>query len=153
MPTRQPRDQHAPYRTGPSVAEQRDTRVLWDMAGPVQRGSRERGRSLRRASSAPSAGAASSAGRGSAATIPKRSASSTQARDETTQLLTRSTYRHLVCRGLAPDEAATLTAFMCGIPIAEVHWSLRQVNELLFLRALVRAGRFGSSDGGRARPH
>ena len=73
--------------------------------------------------------------------------------DETTQLVTRSTYRHLVSRGLAPDEAATLTAFMCGIPIAEVHWSLRQVNELLFLRALVQAGRFGSSDGGRARPH
>ena len=47
--------------------------------------------------------------------------------------MTRSTYRHLVSRGLAPDEAATLTAFMCGIPIAEVHWSIRQVNQLLFL--------------------
>ncbi|HEY7702270.1 MAG TPA: hypothetical protein VIB02_08145 [Candidatus Limnocylindrales bacterium] len=67
--------------------------------------------------------------------------------------MTRSTYRNLVTRGLAPDEAATLTAFMCGIPIAEVHWSLRQVNQLLFLRALVQSGRFGSSDGGTARPH
>jgi hypothetical protein len=73
--------------------------------------------------------------------------------DETTRLVTRSTYRNLVTRGLAPDEAATLTAFMCGIPIAEVHWSLRQVNQLLFLRALVQSGRFGSSDGGTARPH
>jgi hypothetical protein len=123
------------------------------MAGPVQRGSRERGRSHRRASSALSAGPASSAGRGSAATILERSASPAPVRDETTQLVTRSTFRHLVSRGLAPDEAANLTAFLCGIPIAEVHWSLRQVNQLLFLRALVQAGRFGSADGGRARPH
>jgi len=67
--------------------------------------------------------------------------------------VTRSTYRSLVSRGLAPDEAATLTAFMCGIPIAEVRWSLRQVNELLFLRAMAQAGRFGSSDGGPSRVH
>jgi hypothetical protein len=54
-------------------------------------------------------------------------------------------------RGLAPDEAATLTAFMCGIPIADLQWSIRQVNQLLFLRALVQTGRFGSADGGRSR--
>jgi len=67
--------------------------------------------------------------------------------------MTRSTYRDLVIRGLAPEEAAALTAFMCGIPIAEARWSLRQVNELLFLRAMAQAGRFGSSDGGRDRLH
>ena len=67
--------------------------------------------------------------------------------------MTRSTYRLLVSRGLAPDEAATLTAFMCGIPIAEVRWSLRQVNELLFLRAMAQAGRFGSADGDPRRLH
>ena len=73
--------------------------------------------------------------------------------DETTQLVTRSTYRLLIGRGLAPDEAATLTAFMCGIPIDEVRWSIRQVNQLLFLRELARTGRFGPFDGGRPRPH
>jgi hypothetical protein len=67
--------------------------------------------------------------------------------------VTRSTYRMLVSRGLAPDEAATLTAFMCGIPIDEVRWSIRQVNQLLFLRAMVQTGRFGPGDGGPARPH
>lgn len=73
--------------------------------------------------------------------------------DETTQLVTRSTYRMLVSRGLAPDEAANLTAFMCGIPIDEVRWSIRQVNQLLFLRELAKTGRFGPTDGGRPRPH
>jgi hypothetical protein len=123
------------------------------MAGPAQRGSRERGRSTRRASSGRSVAAASTGGRGFAATTLKPSVTSMPGPDETTRLVTRSTYRNLVTRGLAPDEAATLTAFMCGIPIAEVHWSLRQVNQLLFLRALVQSGRFGSSDGGTARPH
>ena len=123
------------------------------MAGPAQRGSRERGETPHRASSARSGGAVSTVGRGSAATTRTRSARSTTAPVATIPLVTRSTYRNLVIRGLAPDEAATLTAFMCGIPIAEARWSLRQVNELLFLRAMARTGRFGSSDGGRDRLH
>jgi hypothetical protein len=73
--------------------------------------------------------------------------------DEATQHLTRTTYRLLVQRGLAADEAANLTAFMCGIPVADVRWSLGQVNRLLFLRELARTGRFGSKDGGTPRPH
>jgi hypothetical protein len=56
-------------------------------------------------------------------------------------------------QGLAPTEAANLTAFLCGIPIAEVHWSLRQVNQLLFLREMARTGRFGPRDGDPPRPH
>jgi hypothetical protein len=68
-------------------------------------------------------------------------------------LITRSTYRHLLVRGLAPEEAAALTAFMCGIPIAEVRWSLRQINQLLFLRRLAATGRFGALDGEGPRPH
>ena len=71
----------------------------------------------------------------------------------TDQLVTRSTYRLLLMKGLAPDEAANLTAFLCGIPVADVHWSLRQVNELLFLRELARNGRFGPADGEAPRPH
>lgn len=71
----------------------------------------------------------------------------------TDQLVTRSTYRRLLMRGLVPDEAANLTAFLCGIPIADVHWSLRQVNHLLFLREMARTGRFGPADGEAPRPH
>ena len=66
---------------------------------------------------------------------------------------TRATYRHLMSRGLGPDEAATLTAFMCGIPISDTRWSIGQVNQLLFLRAMVQTGRFGRRDGGRTRPN
>ncbi len=68
------------------------------------------------------------------------------------QTITRSTYRLLLMKGLAPDEAANLTAFLCGIPVADVHWSLRQVNLLLFLRKLARSGAFGPADG-EAPPH
>ena len=50
-------------------------------------------------------------------------------------------------RGLAPAEAANLTAFLCGIPVADRHWELREINKLLFLRNLARRGRFGPSDG------
>jgi hypothetical protein len=56
-------------------------------------------------------------------------------------------------RGLRHDEAVALTAFLCGIPIAEARWSLRQVNHLLFLRELARTGRFGAHDGRSIRPH
>ena len=60
---------------------------------------------------------------------------------------TRAVFRVLMMRGLAADEAANLTAFMCGIPIGERHWTIAEVNRLLFLRELARTGRFGSGDG------
>ena len=60
---------------------------------------------------------------------------------------TRRTVRLLMLRGLAPAEAANLTAFLCGIPVADRHWELREINKLLFLRNLARRGRFGPSDG------
>jgi hypothetical protein len=60
---------------------------------------------------------------------------------------TRATYRMLIFRGLEPTEAANLTAFMCGIPVADQRWSLPEVNRLLFLRELNRTGRFGEDDG------
>jgi hypothetical protein len=80
-------------------------------------------------------------------------ATSDRTRTAAEQLVTRSTYRLLMMKGLAPDEAANLTAFLCGIPVADVHWSLRQVNQLLFLREMARTGRFGSADGEAPRPH
>ncbi|HEU4920238.1 MAG TPA: hypothetical protein VFT20_10905 [Candidatus Limnocylindrales bacterium] len=65
-------------------------------------------------------------------------------------MATRVTYRHLLMRGMAPDEAANLTAFIAGLPIGEVHWTLNQINQLLFLRQMQESGRFGGSDGTRA---
>jgi hypothetical protein len=74
-------------------------------------------------------------------------------RDPLTAPATRRTFRTLTALGLSPEEASNLTAFMCGIPIDGARWSLRQVNELLFLRELQRTGRFGRSDGRPIRPH
>ena len=51
---------------------------------------------------------------------PRSAPSTHRRRVATAELETRSTYRLLMSRGLAPDEAADLTAFMCGIPIADV---------------------------------
>jgi hypothetical protein len=62
-------------------------------------------------------------------------------------LQTRATYRMLLLRGLAPTEAANLTAYLCGIAVGGTHWSIGEVNRVLFLRRLARAGRWGSDDG------
>ncbi len=60
-------------------------------------------------------------------------------------LATQTTYRRLMLRGLASEQAANLTAFLCGIPIADQRWGLLEVNRLLFLRQLSRAGRIGGA--------
>jgi hypothetical protein len=56
-------------------------------------------------------------------------------------------YRQLVMRGLTPSEAGNVTAMMRGIPIGATPWTLREINHLLFLRAMRDAGRFGVDDG------
>jgi hypothetical protein len=66
---------------------------------------------------------------------------------------TRATYRLLLLRGLAPDEAANLTAYLCGLPVGEAHWTLGEINRLLFLRELSRSGRWGLEDGLSNRPN
>ncbi|HYC06806.1 MAG TPA: hypothetical protein VEG29_02685 [Candidatus Binatia bacterium] len=86
------------------------------------------------------------------ATAPRRSAPKAgrpERSDRSTDRLlqTRSTYRLLVMRGLAPDEAANLTAYLSGIHRAGRGWKLTEVNQLLFLRELQRSGRFGKTDG------
>ena len=53
-------------------------------------------------------------------------------------------------RGMAPEEAANLTAFLAGLPVGEGHWTLKQINELLFLRRMAELGKFGGQDG---KPH
>jgi hypothetical protein len=106
------------------------------MAGRPRR--EAQGRSSRGDSSWPVPGAHSGAASGSAiaTTIQPVSPASTP------DLGTRATYRNLIIRGLAPDEAANMTAWLAGIEVGESHWTLRQINELLFLRQMNRSGAF-----------
>ena len=115
------------------------------MAGQARRGTRGQGRSPRGGSSSPVLAAASAVASGSA------TATSTVALTTETQrsLATRSTYRHLLLKGMAPEEAANLTAYMAGIPVGEATWTLKQINQLLFLRQMKQTGRFGDTDGSR----
>ena len=110
------------------------------MAGQARRGAQARGRSSR-AGSWPLVAAASVAASGSAIA----STSSAVKPEPTPDPSTRATYRTLIIRGLAPDEAANLTAWLAGIEVGESHWTLRQVNELLFLREMNRAGHFAET--------
>ena len=110
------------------------------MAGQPRRGTRGQGRSSRGDSSWPVLAVASGVASGSAADTLISPAS----RETREALHTRATYRTLLLKGMAPEEAANLTAYMAGIPIGESHWTLRQVNQLLFLRQLQRTGRFGT---------
>ena len=64
---------------------------------------------------------------------------------------TLATYRLLLLRGLSIDEAANLTAFLCGLPLEGQRWKLIELNRLLFLRRLAQTGAWGATDG-TARP-
>ncbi|MEO5940636.1 MAG: hypothetical protein ABIZ72_06635 [Candidatus Limnocylindrales bacterium] len=80
--------------------------------------------------------------------------------EPTPELTTRATYRSLIMRGLAPDEAANLTAYLAGLGATGANWTLKQINQLLFLRQMNRMGHFaepadrihGSRPGPPARP-
>src|SRR5947207_15449064 len=116
------------------------------MAGRRTRDIRAHDRSSAAGRSWPAIGEASAAASGSSigTVLPARTMPSTE---PSASPRTRSTYRLLVMRGLAPDEAANLTAFMSGIPVTDGSWTLTQVNRLLFLRELHRTGRVGDQDG------
>jgi hypothetical protein len=66
---------------------------------------------------------------------------------------TLATYRMLLLKGLKPEEAANLTAFLCGIQVGDLHWKIIEVNRLLFLRRLAQIGSWGAFDGASRRPH
>jgi len=55
-------------------------------------------------------------------------------------------YRQLMMQGLAPDEAANITAVMRGLPVRATPWTVREISHLLFLRAMHDSGRFGPDD-------
>ena len=111
------------------------------MAGQGRRGSGRRGRSS--GAAWPVLAAVSAGGSG----WHTEAATGTPTSPRTSHPATRATYRSLLLRGLAPDEAANLTAFLCGIPVRTQHWRLPEVNRLLFLRELQVSGRFGGDDG------
>jgi hypothetical protein len=106
------------------------------MAG--RRGTRGRDRSSRDDSSWPVLAGVSAAASGSATVTTNQVSSSAS----TPELATKATYRSLILRGLAPDEAANLTAYLAGIGAGGSNWTLRQINQLLFLRQMNRSGQF-----------
>lgn len=118
------------------------------MAGHEQHGSPDRERSSRDGSSLALAAEHFAGGSGSAL------ATSTAAAGGTAPLAPtptpRAVWRLLQMRGMTPDEAANLTAFLHGLPTTDLHWSLPQLNQLLFLRQMRQSGRFGHDDGGIA---
>lgn len=120
------------------------------MAGQAQRGSRDREQSSLPGS--PLALAAASEVVPGAASITSNP-STTQAAPEAAAPSPRAVWRLLQMKGMSPDEAANLTAFLYGLPTADLHWSLPQLNKLLFLRSMRQTGRFGSDDGGHDLPH
>ena len=139
-----------PHRTGPDRPGDTQAGDTWDMAGQAPRGSRGHGRSSRPGSSSPPVAAASVAASGPA---PTRTTPRRRTRDRGAGAgtpATRPVYRLLLMKGMTPAEAASLTAFICGLPTTDLHWSLKQVNQLLFLRRMQQTGRFGGTDGGRA---
>ncbi len=115
------------------------------MAGQAQRGSRGHGRSFRDGSSLALAAEGSAGGSGIEASTS--TASPAQTAQATPAPTPRAVWRLLQMRGMTPDEAANLTAFLYGLPAADLHWSLPQLNELLFLRQMRQDGRFGNTDG------
>ena len=119
------------------------------MAGQAPRGSRGHGRSSRRVSSWPDGEPVSAAATGLTVSAPPQG----KPASPKTSIATRSIYRAFLLKGLTPEEAANLTAFVSGIPVTDLHWSLRQVNQLLFLREMANTGRFGGKDGKGRRTH
>ena len=58
-----------------------------------------------------------------------------------------STYRQLVSKGLDPNAAANLTAFVNGLAVGVQPWKINELSHVLFLRELDRRGKFGANDG------
>jgi hypothetical protein len=56
----------------------------------------------------------------------------------------RRTYQRLRMAGLTASEAGNLTAHLSGLHVAEHGWTLREIERVLFVRALVELGRIAS---------
>jgi hypothetical protein len=118
------------------------------MADRRRSGARVTGARSRVAASWPAVGADSAGGSGSStSTAPKPTRTAPSQLPANHDPATRATYRLLLLKGLGPDEAASLTAYLCGLPVSGARWSLGEINRLLFLRELARSGRWGLADG------
>lgn len=117
------------------------------MAGQAHHGSRDRGHSSRPGSPVALAAAASAAAPGTEPTSTMASPAQATTPAAPPAPSPRSVCRLLQMKGMTPDEAANLTAFLYGLPTADLHWTLPQLNQLLFLRQLRQDGRFGQVDG------
>jgi hypothetical protein len=117
-------------------------------------GTRGSGLPSRAVASLPERGAVSAVASGSA-TFTSRTIRATSPEPEFPwrDTATLATYRMLLLKGLQPEEAANLTAFLCGIHVGDLHWKLIEVNRLLFLRRLARTGSWGAADGAPGRTH
>ncbi len=51
--------------------------------------------------------------------------------DRTVETSLRATYRALLARGLEAGEAANLTAFLHGLPSADFHWTLPEIEAIV----------------------
>jgi hypothetical protein len=120
------------------------------MAGQAQHGSQDHGPSSHLDSQLALAGAASEAEPGIEPTFT--AANPGQIASTAPTPSPRSVWRLLQMKGMSPDEAANLTAFLYGLPTSDLRWSLPQLNQLLFLRSMRQNGRFGDNDGGSGLP-
>jgi len=124
------------------------------MVDRLRSGARATGARSRAADSSRADGAASADGSGSSTSTARKPAKTYRTQGPAMHdPATRATYRLLLLRGLAADEAANLTAYLCGLPVGEAHWTLSEVNRLLFLRDLGRSGLWGLDDGKGRRPN
>jgi hypothetical protein len=56
----------------------------------------------------------------------------------------RSTYQRLRMVGLSATEAGNLTAHLNGLHVTDQSWTLQEIEQLMFIRALVDLGRIPS---------
>jgi hypothetical protein len=61
-------------------------------------------------------------------------------------LQTQTAYRFLVASGFSGPDAAGLISYVVGLPQGDSRWSLAQVNQLLFLRAIYLNGDWGEAE-------
>ncbi len=123
------------------------------MAGQTQRGPRDHGRSSRGGSPLALAATASAGGPGSEVTTSTPKAESAPGPAKAPTQTPRAVSRLLQIKGMKPGEAASLTAFLYGLPTSDLHWTLPQLNQLLFLQRMRQLGRFGGTDGERKLTH
>jgi hypothetical protein len=60
--------------------------------------------------------------------------------DRSVEASLKATYRALLARGLEAGEAANLTAFLHGLPSADFHWTLPEVEAIIQRRIAYAAG-------------